>query len=68
VIIKIKYKILSNIIIEDLQQQSSNFKRGANRVRKQMWWKDMKLKIILGVIVGLIILFIFSMYSIYIYI
>ncbi|KAL6624293.1 synaptobrevin [Neocallimastix sp. 'constans'] len=43
---------------EDLQQQSSNFKRGANRVRKQMWWKDMKLKIILGVIVGLIILFI----------
>ncbi|ORY46212.1 synaptobrevin, partial [Neocallimastix californiae] len=48
---------------EDLQQQSSNFKRGANRVRKQMWWKDMKLKIILGVIVGLIILFILSKYT-----
>ncbi|KAI8899489.1 synaptobrevin, partial [Globomyces pollinis-pini] len=28
---------------ENLQQASSQFKRGANQVRKEMWWKDMKL-------------------------
>ncbi|KPI37801.1 uncharacterized protein AB675_137 [Cyphellophora attinorum] len=33
---------------------SSSFRRGANRVRKQMWWKDMKMRMCL--IVGIIIL------------
>jgi len=37
-----------------LQNQAQGFRRGANNVRKKMWWKDMKMRIIIGV--GLIIL------------
>ncbi|CAD6944137.1 unnamed protein product [Tilletia controversa] len=33
---------------------AQGFRRGANRVRKQMWWKDMKMRIIIGV--GILIL------------
>ncbi|PWN94517.1 synaptobrevin [Tilletiopsis washingtonensis] len=47
--------------LNDLQGKTDNlavsaqgFRRGANRVRKQMWWKDMKMRII--IIVGIIIL------------
>lgn len=32
------------------------FKRGANKVRKAMWWKDLKLKIIIGSVILLILL------------
>ena len=49
--------------IESLQDKTDglniaaqNFKRGANRVRKDMWWKDMKMRIC--IIVGIIILLI----------
>jgi vesicle-associated membrane protein 4 len=49
--------------IDDLQGRTENlatsaqgFRRGANRVRKQMWWKDMKMRMCL--IVGIIILLI----------
>ncbi|CAO3649940.1 unnamed protein product [Mucor hiemalis] len=44
---------------EDLQATSSHFRRGANQVRKRMWWKDLKWKIIIAVtilaILGIII-------------
>ncbi|KAJ3038613.1 SNAP receptor, synaptobrevin [Rhizophlyctis rosea] len=43
---------------EDLQQSSMQFRRGANRVRKQMWWKDVKMKLILAAIVSVIIIII----------
>lgn len=40
---------------EDLQNSSLQFKRGANQVRKEMWWKDMKLKLIIGGIVAVVL-------------
>ena len=43
---------------EDLQSSSLQFKRGANQVRKEMWWKDMKLKLIIGGVVGVILIII----------
>ncbi|RUS16426.1 hypothetical protein BC937DRAFT_91214, partial [Endogone sp. FLAS-F59071] len=39
---------------EDLQQSSHQFQRGASRVRKAMWWKDLKWRII--IIVTIIVL------------
>ncbi|KAG9295999.1 hypothetical protein G9A89_011851 [Geosiphon pyriformis] len=36
---------------ENLHQSAQGFRRGANRVRKQMWWKDMKMKIILTIVI-----------------
>jgi len=39
---------------EDLSTHAHDFRRGANRVRKQMWWKDMKMRIC--IVVGIIIL------------
>lgn len=43
---------------DDLATQANSFRRGANRLRKQMWWKDMKMRlyIILGIIVLLVII------------
>ncbi|KAH8085866.1 synaptobrevin-domain-containing protein [Filobasidium floriforme] len=41
---------------DDLAVSAQGFRRGANRVRKQMWWKDMKWRIIVGV--GIVILII----------
>jgi len=37
----------------DLADSAQGFRRGANRVRKQMWWKDMKMRmcLVLGVII-----------------
>lgn len=39
---------------DNLAVSAQDFRRGANRVRKQMWWKDMKMRICL--IVGIIVL------------
>merc|ERR1712144_70975 len=39
---------------DNLAISAQGFRRGANRVRKQMWWKDMKMRVCL--IVGIIIL------------
>lgn len=39
---------------DNLAVSAQGFRRGANRVRKQMWWKDMKMRVCL--IVGIIIL------------
>ncbi|KEF61916.1 vesicle-associated membrane protein 4 [Exophiala aquamarina CBS 119918] len=41
---------------DNLAASAQGFRRGANRVRKQMWWKDMKMRMCL--IVGIIILLI----------
>jgi len=38
----------------DLSQSAQGFRRGANRVRKQMWWKDFRMKICIGV--GIVVL------------
>ena len=45
---------------EHLEGQAQGFRRGANRVRKQMWWKDMKMRmcIIVGIIVLLLVIII----------
>ena len=40
---------------DDLQQGALQFKRGATKVRKQMWWKDFKLKMIIGAVFLVII-------------
>ncbi|KAM3419165.1 hypothetical protein BST61_g5109 [Cercospora zeina] len=39
---------------DHLSTQANSFRRGANRVRKQMWWKDMKMR--MCIIIGIIIL------------
>ncbi|KAI5299104.1 SNAP receptor, synaptobrevin [Ascosphaera pollenicola] len=39
---------------DNLATSAQGFRRGANRVRKVMWWKDFKMRICL--IVGIIIL------------
>lgn len=43
---------------DNLASQANGFRRGANRVRKQMWWKDMKMRmcLIAGVIILLLII------------
>jgi vesicle-associated membrane protein 4 len=43
---------------DNLAVSAQGFRRGANRVRKQMWWKDMKMRmcLIVGVIILLIII------------
>ena len=41
---------------DNLAVSAQGFRRGANRVRKQMWWKDMKMRI--WIIVGIIVLLI----------
>ncbi|KAL3899438.1 MAG: hypothetical protein SGCHY_002051 [Lobulomycetales sp.] len=41
---------------DNLQNSSAQFKRGASRVRKQMWWKNMKLNMIIGAVVLTIII------------
>lgn len=43
---------------DNLAVSAQGFRRGANRVRKQMWWKDMKMKmcIVAGVIIALIVI------------
>lgn len=39
---------------DNLATSAQGFRRGANRVRKQMWWKDMRMRMCL--IVGIILL------------
>ncbi|KAI0254527.1 synaptobrevin [Lactifluus subvellereus] len=40
---------------DNLAVSAQGFRRNANRVRKNMWWKDMKMRIIIGVAVLVII-------------
>ncbi|EDK41503.1 hypothetical protein PGUG_05601 [Meyerozyma guilliermondii ATCC 6260] len=43
---------------DNLAISAQGFRRGANRVRKDMWWKDMKMRmcLILVVIILLIVI------------
>ena len=43
---------------EDLQQSSSQFKRNASTLRKKMWWKDMKLKLLIAAVIIIILVII----------
>ncbi|GES78264.1 vesicle-associated membrane protein 4 [Rhizophagus clarus] len=40
---------------ENLSVSAQGFRRGANRVRKQMWWKDMKMRIIIAAVIIIIL-------------
>jgi hypothetical protein len=40
---------------EELQQQAGVFKRNANELKKKMWWKNIKMKLIIAAIVLVII-------------
>src|SRR4051794_32899321 len=41
---------------DNLAVSAQGFRRGANRVRKQMWWKDMKMRVCLIIAVIVLIL------------
>lgn len=43
---------------DNLAVSAQGFRRGANRVRKQMWWKDMRIRIciIIGIILLLVVI------------
>jgi len=43
---------------DNLAVSAQGFRRGANRVRKKMWWKDMKMRmcIVIGIIILLVII------------
>ncbi|KAH7867746.1 synaptobrevin-domain-containing protein [Lentinula edodes] len=43
---------------DNLAVSAQGFRRGANRVRKNMWWKDMKMRIIIGLAIAVIIVII----------
>src|SRR5215470_15050900 len=44
---------------DNLAVSAQGFRRGANRVRKAMWWKDMKMRMcIIGTIIILLIIII----------
>lgn len=45
---------------DNLAVSAQGFRRGANRVRKQMWWKDVKMRmcLIAGIIILLLIIII----------
>ncbi|KAG9095792.1 hypothetical protein FRC06_009421 [Ceratobasidium sp. 370] len=43
---------------DNLAVNAQGFRRGANRVRKNMWWKDMKMRIIIGVGIAILIVII----------
>lgn len=36
---------------DNLAVSAQGFKRGANRVRKQMWWKDLKMRMCLVLVI-----------------
>ncbi|KAL2844975.1 synaptobrevin-domain-containing protein [Aspergillus pseudoustus] len=40
---------------DNLAVSAQGFRRGANRVRKQMWWKDMKMRVCLIVCIILLL-------------
>ncbi|GAA6015226.1 hypothetical protein JCM8202_002387 [Rhodotorula sphaerocarpa] len=40
---------------DNLAQSAQGFRRGANRVRKKMWWKDMKMRVLIAVMVAVLV-------------
>ncbi|KAJ7198235.1 synaptobrevin-like protein [Mycena rebaudengoi] len=43
---------------DNLAVSAQGFRRGANRVRKNMWWKDMKMRLIIGGAIAVIVIII----------
>ncbi|KAG8994937.1 SNAP receptor, synaptobrevin [Tulasnella sp. JGI-2019a] len=43
---------------DNLAVSAQGFRRGANRVRKNMWWKDMKMRIIIAIGVAVLLVII----------
>ncbi|KAF8586772.1 synaptobrevin [Ramaria rubella] len=43
---------------DNLAVSAQGFRRGANKVRKNMWWKDMKMRIIIGVGIAILLVII----------
>jgi len=43
---------------DNLAVSAQGFRKGANRVRKNMWWKDMKMRIIIGLAIAVILVII----------
>ncbi|KAJ1907875.1 Vesicle membrane receptor protein (v-SNARE) [Tieghemiomyces parasiticus] len=43
---------------DDMNEGARQFRKGASRVRKQMWWKDMKLKIIIAIVIVILLVII----------
>lgn len=43
---------------DNLAVSAQGFRRSANRVRKQMWWKDMKMRVIIAVGICVLIIII----------
>ncbi|KAJ7653292.1 synaptobrevin [Mycena polygramma] len=43
---------------DNLAVSAQGFRRGANRVRKNMWWKDMKMRLIIGGALAVIVIII----------
>ncbi|KAN0125849.1 synaptobrevin [Russula decolorans] len=43
---------------DNLAVSAQGFRRNANRVRKNMWWKDMKMRLIIGLAIVVIIVII----------
>ncbi|KAG8900564.1 SNAP receptor, synaptobrevin [Tulasnella sp. 403] len=43
---------------DNLAVSAQGFRRGANRVRKNMWWKDMKMRIIIAIGVAILLVII----------
>ncbi|GAA5984840.1 hypothetical protein JCM10908_003532 [Rhodotorula pacifica] len=41
---------------DNLAQSAQGFRRGANRVRKKMWWKDMKMRILIAVAIAVLVI------------
>ncbi|KAI8867132.1 synaptobrevin, partial [Ramicandelaber brevisporus] len=41
---------------ENLSSSARDFNEGTRRVRRQMWWKDMKMKIIIGVVIVILLI------------
>ncbi len=41
---------------DNLAVSAQGFRRGANRVRKQMWWKDMKMRVCLAICVVVLLI------------
>ncbi|KAM0786926.1 hypothetical protein ACM66B_002348 [Microbotryomycetes sp. NB124-2] len=41
---------------DNLAQSAQGFRKGANRVRKQMWWKDMKMRILIAVGIAVLVI------------
>ncbi|GAA5912039.1 synaptobrevin family protein [Sporobolomyces salmoneus] len=43
---------------DTLAQSAQGFRKGANRVRKRMWWKDMKMRMLIAAGIAILVIII----------